>query len=400
MVQTKSPLGQVGVYSGNHAAAIGVLLCQPDVISAYPITPQTSTLEYLARYHADGLLKAEMVEVEGELSALSVLIGAASAGGRTFNSTASQGLFFMFEAYVRVPVFRLPIVMVLVTRETDPGMVAASHQDAMVVKETGWIQLHVENCQEILDGLIMSYRLAEDPDISLPVTLCYDGYYLSYLTERVDIPSQEEVDAFLPKLDRGIFRLDPQAPMWFPTYIPTAQPFTEYRYRHMAALERAKSKLDEIDQEFGERFGRSYGGQIEEYRTEDADIVLLTMGDFTGTARVVVDQKREEGVKVGLIKVRLFRPFTKEKLTQAMRGKKAIGIVDRNVCFGWDSGTLSMETKAALGDAEMAIPVASFIGGLHGADLVIPQLHKAIDITNQAAQGQTFQKITWLDLEE
>ncbi len=400
MVQTKSPLGRVGTYSGNHVAAIGVLLCQPDVISAYPITPQTSTLEYLARYHADGLLKAEMVEVEGELSALSVLIGAASAGGRTFNSTSAQGLFFMFEAYVRVPTFRLPVVMTLVTRETDPGAVAASHQDAMMVKEAGWVQLHAENCQEILDGIIMSYRLAEDPDISLPVTLCYDGFYLSYLTERVDVPSQEEVDAFLPKLDRGHFRLDPEAPMWFPHYIATTPPFTEYRYRHMAALERVKSKLDEIDQEFGERFGRSYGGQIEEYRTDDADIVLLTMGDFTGTARVVIDQKREEGVKVGLIKVRLFRPFPKEKLTQAVRGRKAIGVVDRNVCFGWDSGTLAMETKAALSDAGMTIPVVSFIGGLHGGDLIIPQLHKTVDITHQVAQGQPFQKTTWLDLEE
>jgi pyruvate/2-oxoacid:ferredoxin oxidoreductase alpha subunit len=216
----------------------------------------------------------------------------------------------------------------------------------------------------------------------------------------VDVPKQEEVDSFLPKLDRGKFRLDPEAPMWLPVYLATARPFTEYRHRHMAALERAKEKLDIIDTEFGEKFGRSYGGQIEEYRTEDADIVMLTMGDFTGTTRVVVDQKREEGVKVGLIKVRLFRPFPKEKLTNALRGKKAIGVIDRNVCFGWDSGTLAMETKALLGDSALLIPTASFIGGLHGSDLVIPQLHKAIDITNQAAKGESYQKTTWLDLEE
>jgi len=397
MDKTTSSLPKLKVLEGNQAVAYGVRLCRPDVICAYPITPQTSLLEYLYQFKANGLLDAEMVEVEGEHSSMSAVIGASCAGARTFTSTSSQGLAFMYEAYIDGSTRRLPIVMVIATREMEsPTGVASGEQDAMMVKDAGWVQIHVESCQEILDSIIMAYRLAEDPQILIPVSVCYNGFYLSYLSEPVDIPDQEKVDQFLPPLEMSP-RLDPQMPM-------SSSPFVigtmcaEYRYKHIAALERAKVKFEEIDREFQQVFGRSYGGQIEEYRCEDADIVLLAIGSCVGTAKVVVDRKRGEGLKLGLIKVRMFRPFPRERLANALRGKKAIGVIDRNVAFSWDCGSLFVDIKAALNSLDR-IPMANFIDGLAGLDITEEHIEKAIDIIQLAAEGKPHKEVTWLCLE-
>jgi pyruvate/2-oxoacid:ferredoxin oxidoreductase alpha subunit len=256
----------------------------------------------------------------------------------------------------------------------------------------------VESCQEILDTIIMAYKLAEDPEILLPVTMAYDGYYLSYYSEAVDIPSQKKVDQFLPRRERSP-RLDPETPM---TMQPTVsvQMFTEYRVKHMAALQRAKTKLEEIEGEFQRVFGRSYGGQMEEYRCDDADIVLVALGSCVGTAKVMVDRKRDEGLKVGLVKVRLFRPFPRERLITALRGKKAIGVIDRNVCFPWNCGHLLVELKAALmNDLWERIPLLNFIGGLNGGDITLEHMARAIDTVNLAAQGKAYQEVTFFELE-
>lgn len=388
---------QVKVLSGNKAAAYGVLLCKPEVICAYPITPQTAVLEYLAQFCAEGLLQAETVEVEGEHSAISVLTGASAAGGRTFTATSSQGLAFMFEAYHRVANLRLPVVMVIATREMD-NLVAAGQQDVIAVRDAGWIQIHTSSCQEILDAIIMAYKLAEDPEILLPVSVCYDGFYLSHLSERVEVPHQEKVDAFLPPRDAGIFRLDPRSPMRLGRMVPTGELFTEYRYKHAQAMQRVKGKLEEIEADFQRAFGRSYGGQLEKYRVEDAEVVLVTMGSCTSSAKVVVDRKREEGHKVGLIGVRLFRPFPQERLAEALRGKKAVGVIDRNVSFGWNSGTLLMELRSALyGKGEM--PLLNFIDGLGGSDITLEHIARAVDSTLKAARGEEYPHTTWLALE-
>jgi len=387
----------IKVLEGNEAAAYGAMLCRPDVICAYPITPQTSLLEYLFQFKADGLLKAEMVAVEGEHSAMSSVIGAAKAGGRTFTSTSSQGLAFMYEPYIDASTGRLPIVMVIATREMQsPLGVASSEQDAIMARDGGWIMINVESCQEILDGIIMAYRLGENPDILLPVNVCYDGFYLSYLSEPVSLPSQEQVERFLPPFKPST-RLDPQVPMTNP-YCVGELP-VKYRYGHLAAMQRAKTKLEEIEREFHSIFGRSYGGQIEEYRCEDADIVLITMGSCVGTARVVVDKKREEGLRVGLIKIRMFRPFPKERIMNAVKGKKAVGLIDRNVCFGWGSGTIFIELKAALFDSDTRMPLLNFIAGLSGLDITVQHIERAINAIHLAAQGEPYQEVTWLDLE-
>ncbi len=394
----KSEAKQLKLLTGNAAAAYAVRLCRPNVIAGYPITPQTELWDVLYRFLADGSLKCEAVEPEGEHSVMSILIGASAAGARTFTATAAQGLFLMFEPYISAANQRLPMVMVNANREIQPpGTISGSGQDILLVKETGWIQIHTETCQEVLDTIIMAYRLTEDPEILVPVTVAYDGYYLSYFSEGVNIPAQEEVDRFLPRLER-FPRLDPDIPM--SAGIGGPNTFVEYRIKHMEALQRSKKRIEEIEKEFEQAFGRSYGGQIEEYRCEDAEIVLVTMGSATGTAKVIVDRKREQGMKLGLIKIRMFRPFPQERLVKALSGKKAIGTLDRNVCFGWNCGHLMMELRSALASTpEGSVPILDFIDGLNGRDIILEHVERAVDAIHQAAQGGSWEAVTFLELE-
>ena len=393
---------QVRVLEGNLAAAYGVLLSKPDVISCFPITPQSSLGEALSRFVADGLLDAEMVEPEGENSALSILIGASVAGGRTFTSTSSQGLSFMYDAYLFTAGNRLPIVMAIAMREqVAPHGVIAGQQDAILMKDGGWIQFYAESCQEILDSMIMAYRLAEDPEILLPVNVCYEGFYLSYQSQRVEMPTQDEVDRFLaPVTQSERLRLCLENPMVFSSYTFPGELYTEYRYKHCAALQRARQKCDQIDKEFEGIFGYGYGGQIEEYKIEDADVVIVTMGSCTGTTKVVIDKKREEGLKVGLIKIRMFRPFPVERLAEVLNGKKAIGVIDRNVFYAGSCGHVFFEMKSLLYELEPKVPVLlNFIAGLGGSDITPQLVERVIDTTYSAVHGETVKPVTWLSLE-
>jgi pyruvate/2-oxoacid:ferredoxin oxidoreductase alpha subunit len=401
MVEARG-IGGVRILDGNRAAAYGILLSRPDVITSYPITPQTPLLETLYRFQADGLLDAEMVETEGENTSMSILLGASAAGGRTFTATSSQGLSFMNDAYLQAAGNRFPIVMVIGMREqVTPHGVVTGQQDAVSVKDHGWIQIFTESSQEILDSIIMAYRLAEDDEILLPVNVCYEGFYLSHHSQRVEVPEQEDVDEFLAplkKMKRQKFTLE--EPSIFSSYTVPGELYTEYRFKACAAQQRAKAKFDQIDNEFGEKFGRRYGGQIEEYRTEDAEVVIVTMGCSTGTAKVVIDKKRDEGLKVGLIKVRMFRPSPGERLIKALNGKKVIGVIDRNVCFGWNCGHNFLELKTLLSDLTAPLPLLlDFIGGLGGCDITFRDVERVIDKTIAAGKGETHQTVTWLSLE-
>jgi pyruvate ferredoxin oxidoreductase alpha subunit len=397
----KAKEGELKVITGNSAAAYGAMLCRPDVVASYPITPQTEVVEQLSRFHADGVLDAEMIEVEGENSAMNAVAAATLAGGRAFTATSSWGLVYMYDAVLQAAGFRAPVVMANVNRET-PGILAVSsgQQDMIQTRDAGWIQLIVENSQEILDTIIMAFRLAEDYDIQLPVMVNYDGFYLSYLAEGVRIPVREDVDKYLAILKSQPPRtiLNPSKPIGAGSHGLMTE-FMELRYKHCAALERAKNKLDEIDKEFGDFFGRSYGGQIEEYRTGDADFVILTSGSAVGTARTVVDAKRAEGFKVGLIKLRVFRPFPKEKLAQAIKGKKAVGVIDRSVSFGWNCGPIYQELRS-LSPEIGKMPMMSFIDGLANIDITKPHIERVIDDVYSAAQGKPYQEVTWIPLEE
>lgn len=402
MAEVKGIISGVKILDGNRAAAYGVLLSRPDVITSYPITPQTPLLEALYRFQADGLLDADMVETEGENTSMGILLGTSAAGGRTFTATSSQGLSFMNDAYLQASGDRLPIVMVIGMREqVTPHGVVTGQQDAVSVKDHGWIQLYTESSQEILDSVIMAYRLAEDEEILLPVNVCYEGFYLSHHSQRVEVPEQEDVDEFLAplkKMKRQKFTLE--EPTIFSSYTVPGELYTEYRFKACAAQQRAKAKFDQIDKEFGEKFGRRYGGQIEEYRAEDAEVVIVTMGCSTGTAKVAIDQKRDQGLKVGLIKIRMFRPSPRERLIEALKGKKAIGVIDRSVCFGWNCGHNFLELKALLSDLPAPLPLLlDFIGGLGGCDITFRDVERVIDRTIAAAKGEPQQTVTWLSLE-
>ena len=388
---------QTKVITGNAAAAYAAKLCRPDVVAAYPITPQSELIEQLAKFHANGELDCDYVTVEGENSAQNVVCGASMAGGRVFTATSSYGLVYMYDAMFNTAGYRAPVVMVNVNRE-PPGIhaVCSGQQDMISVRDTGWVQLIAENCQEIMDLTIQSFRLAEDYDIQLPVMINYDGYYLSFLAESVQIPGSDEVDDYLSVLDSQPKR---------PTLIPgeaigcgshgIGMGYVELRRRHMDALERVKEKVDAIDAEFGEAFGHSYGGQISEYCTEDADFVLVASGSAASTARTVVDAKRAQGVKVGLVIIRLFRPWPIERLSEALKGRKAIGVLDRSIAFGWNCGPMYMETKALTPEIGI-VPMLSFIDGLANMDITQEHIGQMIDTIADAANGKDYQEVTWL----
>jgi len=390
---------RLDVLNGNMAAAVGAALAKPDVIAAYPITPQTPVVEYLTQFATDGKIDAAMSEVESELSAMSVVTGASLAGSRTFTATASQGLSLMYEPYFRASTLRLPIVMAIVNREMiSPQSVWGGQQDSMSVRDAGWLQIYAEDNQEILDLVVQAFKIAEDKRVLLPINICYDGFYLSHMTERVMVPEQEKVDTFLGTYHPEHIILDPERPM-------AVDPLTngallmEYRYKHLKAQQAALEVIDEVDREFGELFGRSYGGAIEEYRMEDAEYAVITTGCMSGAAKDMVDAKREEGVKAGLIRMRMVRPFPKERIRKALAEVKAFGVVDKNVSFGCDTGIVYQEVRAAMygGNTVPSVPV---IGGLGGEDISLQMMGDVIDTIVHAAQEQTDSETVWLMVEE
>jgi pyruvate ferredoxin oxidoreductase alpha subunit len=389
------------VITGNSCSAYAVRLCRPDVVALYPITPQSEIVEQLTRFKADGQLDAEMIEVEGENSAMNSVTAACVAGGRVYTATASYGLAFMYDAMMQTSGYRAPVVMTNVNREI-PGIhaVSTSQQDLISVRDIGWLQIIVEDDQEIVDTTIQAFRLAEDYDIQLPLMLNYDGYYVSYSAEAVKLPAIEDVDEFLSGLKK-----QPQRMKLYPGQGLGAGShgmllaYTELRYKHLAAMERAKAKFDAIDKEYGEVFGRSYGGQIEEYRCDDADLILVTSGSATGTAKTVVDDLRDKGTKVGVVKIRMYRPFPKEKLAKVLKGRKAIGVLDRSVSFAWNSGPMYAEIRALTPEIGK-VPMMSFIDGIANMDITAPNIEKMIKDIHAASLGKPYQETTWMSLEE
>ncbi len=392
-------MNEVQVLNGNKAAAIAAALCRPDIIAAYPITPQTPLVEYLADFAANGVIDSTVSEVESELSAMSVVTGASLAGSRTFTASSSQGLALMYEPYFRASTLRLPVVMAIADREMiSPQTLWGGPQDALSVRDAGWLQVHVEDNQEILDTIIMAFRLAEDKDVLLPINVCYDGFYLSHMTERVEIPDQADVDAFLPPYHPEHILLDPERPM---AVDPLTHGYllTEYRLKHMIGQQNALRLFDEIDAEYGRRFGRSYGGAVEEYRCDGAEFVLVTMGSMTGAAKESVDRAREKGFPVGLLKIRLVRPFPASRVAKVLAGKKAYGVIDRNVSFGWNTGIIYEEIGSAMNRAGYVVPSIPFICGLGGEDITMAHIDYAIERIAEAANGKRFNETIWLNRE-
>ncbi len=397
MNTTTTTQSRIKVITGNAAAAIAAKLARPDVVAAYPITPQTEVIEQISTFHASGEMDCELITVEGENSAMNAVMAASLAGGRVFTASSSWGLVFMYDAVLAVAGARAPVVMVNVNRET-PGIIAVSsgQQDMISTRDAGWIFLIAEDCQEVLDLVLQAYRLAEDYDIQLPVMVHYDGFFLSYLSEGVDIPEQETVDQFLSVLKTQPKRtvLHPGEKLGVGSH-GILGGYMELRHKHVTAMERSKAKFEEIDQEFADIFGRSYGGQVEEYRTDDADIVLLGSGSMCGTIKAVIDEQREKGERIGLVKIRMYRPFPHQALTAALKGKKAIGVVDRSLAFGFDGGPIYTELKAFETRMDGA-KLVSFIDGIANTDITKTNVEKMIQMTRDLADGKDVPEVTWV----
>ncbi len=392
------------VCDGNEAAAWGVSLARPDMVAVFPITPQSSLAEYISQFVADGIIKADLMDVEGEHSVLSVLQGACLAGARTFTASCGQGLAFMFEPYFRTPPLRLPIVMSIVTRDgITPQSVWGGQQDAMTVREAGWIHMFCEDAQEILDTVVMAYKIAEHRDVMIPVNVNHDGNYLSYGVQKVELPDQERVDAFLGKKDTNWHvALDPDRPMSVDPLTGGAGGagpalFVRYRKGLCKGMQNALRVITDVHEEWGKRFGRSYAPLIEEYRLEDAEYAIMTIGSMTGAGKDAVDRVREAGEKVGLIKIKTFRPFPLEALRKALAKVRAVGVVDRSVSFGWNSGPVYQETLAALYFQNQRIPATSFIGGLAGADITVEHFKRVIETTKASLKGEVPSSPIWLN---
>lgn len=391
----------IKVITGNAAAAIAAKMARPDVVAAYPITPQTEIIEQISAFHASGEMDCELITVEGENSAMNAVMAASLAGGRVFTASSSWGLVFMYDAVLAVAGARAPVVMVNVNRET-PGIIAVSsgQQDMISTRDAGWIFLIAEDCQEILDLVLQAYRLAEDYDIQVPVMVHYDGFYLSYLSEGVNVPEQADVDRFLSVLKTQPERtkLVPGQKLGCGTH-GILGGYLELRYKHVCAMERAKAKFDAIDKEYEAVFGRSYGGQIEEYRMEDADVVLVGSGSMCGTIKSVIDEQREAGVKVGLLKIRMYRPFPSEAIIKSLKGKKAIGVLDRSLCFGFKGGPIYTELKSfetQLGGSRLI----SFIDGIANTDITKTNVVQMIQTTCDLAAGKDVREVTWVSYPE
>jgi phenylglyoxylate dehydrogenase alpha subunit len=392
------------VCEGNEAAAIGVGLSRPDVVAVYPITPQSSLVEHLSQMIADGRLKANLMNVEGEHAVMCGLQGVALAGGRTFTATCGPGLAFMFEPYVRTPGLRLPMVASLVTRDLlSPQCVWGGQQDAMVVREAGWIQMYCETVQEILDTTVMAYKIAEHHDVMLPINVCHDGNYLSFGVTRVEVPDQQEVDDFLgpPNVNWHI-ALDPLRPMGVDPLTGGAggvgpRTFVRYRKGQVRGMQNALRVIREVHATWGERFGRYHAPLVEEYRLDDADTALVTIGSMTGAAKDAVDIARDNGEAVGLIKIKTFRPFPLQAMVAALAKVKRIGVVDRSVSFGWNCGPVYQDTLGALYHTGKSIPAISFIGGLAGADITVEHFARAIALTRELQWARDSNEPVWLN---
>lgn len=395
---------KVMLCEGNEAAALAVALARPDMVAVYPITPQSSLVEHIAKLIADGHLDADIVDAEGEHSVLSVLQGATLAGARTYTATCGPGLAFMFEPYFRTSGMRLPMVMSIVTRDgITPQSVWGGHQDAMTVREAGWLQVYCETVQEVLDTTIMAFKIAEHHDVMLPINVCLDGNYLSYGTSRVELPGQAEVDAFMGVKDvNWHVALDPLRPMAVDPLTggaggPGPSNFVRYRKGQCRGMQNSLRVISEVHAQWAQRFGRYFAPLVEDYRLDGADYAIMTLGSMTGAAKDAIDEARDAGKQVGLIKVKTFSPFPVEALLHSLNTIRALGVVDRSVGFRWNCGPMYQETMGVLYRLGRHVPSMSFIGGLAGADITVGHFHRVIEATEKLLTGPAPTEPVWLN---
>jgi len=393
-------MGRYMALDGNSATAEAMRQINPDVVAAYPITPQTSIVQTFSEFVADGLVDTEFITVESEHSAMSACIGASAAGGRVMTATSSAGLAFMWEVVYVAASTRLPIVMPVVNRALSaPINIHCDHSDSMGARDAGWIQLFSENAQEAYDNTIQAVQIAEREEVRLPVMVMSDGFITSHAVERVEIEEDEAVKRFIGPFRPTYPLLDIDNPV---TYGPLDfyDFYMEHKRQQAEAIERAKEAVIEVGEEFGKTFGRPYG-LLEGYKLDDAEVAVVVLSSTAGTARGVVDDLRGRGIKAGLLKPRCFRPFPSQEIVASLRDKAVVGVMDRSDSFGALGGPLFMEICAAFQAHGVRTKVVDYIFGLGGRDTTPDQIESVFrDLLQIAETGEIERLVNWLGVRE
>jgi pyruvate/2-oxoacid:ferredoxin oxidoreductase alpha subunit len=398
-------MDNIQILTGNQAAAAGVKLCDVQVVSAYPITPQTSLTETLSQFIEGGELQAEYVRVESEHSAMTVCIAASTVGARVFTSTSSHGLLYMHEQLHWAAGSRLPIVMCCINRGVGaPWSIFNDQQDSISQRDTGWVQIYCRDNQEIIDTVIQAYRIAEL--IYAPVMVCYDGFVLSHTTMPVHVPDERQVKDFLPPYKPHTI-LNPQDPrninpVIFPWRRMDAEDclrdgYMELRYKLQAALDDAKPVINEISRAYANCFGRDHGGMLWQYRLDDAECIMVGMGSIATEATMAADMLRDQGLRAGVIGIRVYRPFPGEEVRKALKDARAVLIFEKDISYGYE-GALCSDLKAALYGSNVQATIHNYIAGLGGRDVKAAELADAAKSSlEMIGSGIYSPKTIWLN---
>ncbi len=392
-------MAQMIIDTANHLAGYAAKAARVKVVAAYPITPQTTIVEKIADFVETGEMDAEYIRVESEHSAMVACIAAAAAGVRTFTATSAHGLALMHEALHWASGSRLPIVMAVVNRAMGaPWSIWPDLSDSLSQRDTGWMQFYCADNQEVFDTIIQAYKLCEDERVFLPAMVCLEGFILSHTYAPASVPDQDKIDSFLPEYKCG-WMLDVNRPYSHANLV-SPEYYMEFRYMIQEAMENAKHLIPQIDKEYGKLFGREYGGLVEKYKCDDADLIMLTMGTMASDAKLAIDKMRKEGLKVGSARVRVYRPYPVEEILKLAENAQMISTIDRHISFGME-GFLASETKAALFDKEDKPLVAGFIAGLGGRDVTAGTIERLAHKSLKWMRAGKIEKRTeWVDLKE
>jgi pyruvate ferredoxin oxidoreductase alpha subunit len=399
----RPPAEETSLITGSEAIAVACKLADVDVITGYPIRPYDTVMQYIAKLVANGEMDCEYIIAEGEHSQFEIVKHASAAGARVFCGSSGVGWMYAMEALTVTPALRIPMIAMVGNRALDdPGAFGVEHNDALAVRDLGWQLVWVDNAQEALDTALIAYKVAEDRRVFLPCAISCDGAFLTHSQALVKIPSQEKVDEFLPRYDRGDLLLHPDNPI---TVAPQANEdwLMEIRRQTAAAMENSPKVIREAYTRFARVFGRDYGNPFfEEYMTDDADVVVVGMGTLSNPVRVAIREMRKEGKKVGFIRVRWFRPFAAEELAKSLSRFKAVGIIDRDFSLGapHSSGVLATEVRAALYPVANRPAVLGFICGLGGREVTLPDVRKMTESVFAQAAGKTQPSTQWIGVRE
>src|SRR5512138_1252471 len=403
VVTQQPPQEETSLITGSEAIAVACKLADVDVITAYPIRPYDTVMQYVSKLVSNGELDCEYIVAESEHSQFEIVKHASACGARVFCGSSGVGWMYAFEALTVTPALRIPMVAMVGNRALDdPGAFGVEHNDALAVRDLGWQLVWVDNAQEALDTALIAWRVAEDRRVFLPCAVSCDGAFLTHSQAIVRIPTAEKVKAFLPPYQRGDLLLHPDNPI---TVAPQANEdwLMEIRRQNGAAMERSPGVIREAYAEFERIFGRRYGNPFfEEYETDDADVVLVGMGTLSNPVRVAIRQMRAEGKKVGFVRVRWFRPFAAEDLAGILGRFKAVGVIDRDYSLGspYLSGVLATEVRTALYPAAHHPEIVAFIAGLGGREVTVPDVRRMVDGIERAARGEAQPATQWIGLRE